>query len=381
MTRDVYYVANIRLPNRRAHGLQLLRMIQAFKEIGVRLTLVVPKKGGGNPFDGDVISHRLKIVRLPVIDIFDDTSLGFNLSAISFMLSSFLYLLMKRLRGERAVIYTIDLDQFSFCLLPLVGWPVFMEMHGSKQNRLPFRFFLKRVCGVVAVGEWTKRRVSEVFGIVDDRIMVFPNGVSDEFVKMDFNRAEARRKLGLPADRKICLYVGRIYDWKGLEILPEAASAIGSLADIYLVGGEAAKFRRLTGRDLPDNLLVIRPAPEAEILEWLAAADVFLLTGTQADPYSYYETSPMKLMEYMAAHRPIIAARTPAVESIVSEREVIFYEPDNGDDLGEKIKQALSAGRGLEEMIKLSFEKAKNLTWSKRAEAIIKFIEVDANSL
>src|SRR3989344_8076272 len=113
MKREMYYVANIRLPNKRAHGLEFLRMVEAFVKQNIELTLVVPRKGDGiSSGTGIPLGKRLKIIQLPVVDILCGTSFGFNLRALSVMLASFLYLLARRFRGGRSIIYTIDLDQF-----------------------------------------------------------------------------------------------------------------------------------------------------------------------------------------------------------------------------------------------------------------------------
>ena len=375
MNVRIFYVANIRLPNAKAHGLQLLRMCQALAAAGADLTLVVPKKGRGDPLAGIASDGKISIRRLPALDLLPGTSFGFNLAAASFAASSFFYLLLKRLEGAgTSVIYTIDLDQFSFILLPLVGWPTFMEMHGSKRPRFPFRFFLKRVRGIVAVNAFIKQRVSQNFSVPAERILVCPNGVGEEFLSSELNAVLARRELNLPADGKICLYVGRVYNWKGLDILPAAAEKIRGLAEVYLVGGKPEELEKIAQRGLPENLHVIQPAPSGEVLLWLAAADVLLVTGTRSDDYSYYETSPMKLFEYMAARRPVIAAKTPAIESVVSADEVVFYEPDNPVDLAGKIRQLFGHREFYAAGARRAFEKAKTLTWRRRAETVLQFI-------
>ena len=83
----------------------------------------------------------------------------------------------------------------------------------------------------------------------------------------------------------------------------------------------------------------------------------------------------MKLFEYMAARRPIIAAKTPAIQAIVSEKEVLFYEPDNALSLASEMQYAETHAGLLQKMVDDAYVKAQSLAWKLRADRIIDFIK------
>jgi glycosyltransferase involved in cell wall biosynthesis len=205
------------------------------------------------------------------------------------------------------------------------------------------------------------------FSITPSRIIVEPNGVAVEVFRAH-SREEARTKLNLPAMEKIVLYVGRLYAWKGLEILPHAFARAQEVHG-YIVGGNKKTFELLTKISTPRNMHIVEARPQSEIPLWLAAADVVLVLGTAKNDGSLRYTSPMKVFEYMAAQRPIVASRTPALREIFDEFEVHWYEPDNAQSLAAAMQEAVREG------VVPSREKAAYYDWQNRAVRIVDFIK------
>jgi len=108
------YFANVRFPNKKAHGIQIAKMCEALVLAGVELELIVPNKRleyEDDPKSFYGLSCSIPITRLFVLDIFSRTPFGFYLSSLSFGLSSLVYLLFHR---SYDAIYSIDLDPLSF---------------------------------------------------------------------------------------------------------------------------------------------------------------------------------------------------------------------------------------------------------------------------
>lgn len=362
----IFYVANARMPTEKAHGIQLAKMCEAFVAQGADLELVLPQKKNSirqsiEEFYG--LKHKIRIKKLPVLD------LGFRISALSFALSYFLYLFFKQ-----GVIYTIDLDYFSFFLIPFLGKPYFMEVHGEKRPSFPHRLIFQGLAGAIAINRYVKEVLMKNFGLPSEKVSVFPNGMDLELFS-SFSKNEARRKLGLEEKVKLVIHTGQFYDWKGLEIFSETAARLPAV-QFYLVGGAEEEFKKLTGfAALPPNLIFKGMAPFHEIPFWLSAADALVAPGTKKNSYSYFYTSPMKLLEYLAARRPIAAADTPAIRELVSENEVFFYEPDDTRDLADKIKYLLENPAEGEKKARAAYQRARDFTWEKRAKKIIEFMK------
>lgn len=372
----MYYIANARMPTERAHGIQLAKMCEAFIEEGIDLELVAPGRRTSTQTVQDFYGLRvgIPVKKLPVIDWYSFGRWGFIIGSCSFILSYFFYFLWKRIRGERGIIYTTDIDQFSFFLIPFLGMPYVVEMHDAKKKNFRFSFFLSRACGIVAINSIIKQALCEVFGLDMKRIVVHPNGIDRESFRAFPTKFEARSTLGLPQESVIALYVGKFYAWKGMEVLCDAAALSQDIL-FFLVGGTIQEFETTTGRrDVPSNIIAVGQRDFKEIPKWLAAADVTVLLGTKQNDYSFLHTSPMKLFEYMAAGKPIIASNTPANREIISEQEAYFYEPDNASDLAAKIQYV---SRNPEEArIKTiqAADKVMCFSWQRRTEEILEFI-------
>ena len=133
--------------------------------------------------------------------------------------------------------------------------------------------------------------------------------------------AAARDALRLPREGALAVYCGHFYDEKGVPDAGRrrAPAAQGDASRWWAAGrrtssacasGRAAA-RRCASRDSSTNALV--PLH-------LAAADVLVLPNSARFPQAR-TTSPLKLFEYMAARRPIVATRIPALAGLLRHGE------------------------------------------------------------
>lgn len=346
---NLYYVVNARMRSGKAYAIQIGHMQKAFSA-HAKVHLLTPS-GFGVP------------------DWYARGRVGFFVSSLLFMLITASHLLFKRLSGERFVVYMPDMDTFSGTLLPYIA-PTFAEMHSPKKPTLFMKLFFSRVRGVVATTAQTKESLVKNFGIPEQKFLVEPNGVDEKLFTGAVSKAEARKKLGLP-DEPFALYVGRFYAWKGLGVLADAAA--DSPLPIQLVGGTNEEFELVSGKSGKGlRFAGVRPAEEVPL--WLAAADVLLVLGTAKNEDSYRYTSPMKIFEYLAAGRPVVASRTPAVSGILDERSAFWYEPDDAGSLARAIGEAV-ASENATAKIEAGRALAAKHTWSKRAEHILAFMD------
>lgn len=365
------------MPSEKAHAIQLAKMAEAFIKAGADVELVVPKRRVASQDLKESYGLEMSIParRLWVLDTYSLGRLGFLLASFSFILAYFFYFLSKRFAGERTILYTTDLDQFSFAPIPFLGMPYFVEIHDAKTKSILFRILFRRAKGIIVINKIIKEKISARFRIPEEKIIVHPNGIDLEQFGRALSKVEAREKLGLPLDAKLVLYTGQFYEWKGLEILGKVAPELPPKAILYLVGGTEEEYEKITDERASGNMAFAGLRDYKEMPLWLKAADVLVLIGTKRNEYSYYHTSPMKLFEYMASGRPIVASRTPANREIVSDEEVIFYEPDDAEDLARKVKNLLEHPAEFQEKIGRAYKKANMFSWEDRARSIMKFMK------
>ena len=370
----VYYIANARMPTERAHGIQLAKMCESLIESGADLELVVPRRSSRQDIQAFYgLRVPIPVTRLPVIPVYTYGSIGFILGSCSFMVSYFFYILWKKICNGACVLYTIDMDQFSFALVPYLGVPYFVEVHDAKENGFLFNTLFGRARGIIVIGGIIKEKLKSRFGIPDSRICVHPNGIDPAMYEGLPSRKDARKILGIPERAKIAVYAGKVYAWKGLAILSRASMLLPHV-HVYCVGAAQSELEKEAGGLLSSRITCVGQKDFKEIPLWLSAADVCLVAGTRSNEYSYFHTSPMKMFEYMCASRPVVAARTPANCEIVSDQEAVLYEPDSEKDLAEKIHYAIFEKKAVREKVKNAYEKVMGFTWEKRAKSIAAFM-------
>lgn len=370
--KRIYYIANARIPTEKAHGIQIAKMSEALRKAGADVTLVVPRRGKEASLKSFYnLAEEVPLVRLPVLPY----HASFLLGSFSFMISAFLFLLSRKLRGEKFLIYTIDMDQFSFSFIPFLRVPYFVEIHDAKRSGFLFHRLFNHARGVLTINNIIKKKLCERFGMSSEKVLVAPNGISQEFFDAkNISEEEARQALGLPREKRIALYAGQFYAWKGLEIFANAAHLEPEII-FYLAGGTRASFEKLTGiRDIPENILFGGVRPYTEMPFLMRASDALLVLGTRRDEYSYFHTSPMKLFEYLPTGRPIVAARTPAIADMVSEREVFFYGPDSAESMANAITEALQNKMLAAAKSAAARSLAEKYTWHTRAKKVLQYL-------
>lgn len=126
------------------------------------------------------------------------------------------------------------------------------------------------------------------------------NGVDTELFRPAAagERAAARDRLGLPADRVLVLFVGRLVPKKGYDLLLAAHTPDAGYDLVFSGGGEAAA---LTGRPGVHHLGALPPEAVAEAYR---ACDVFALPSTA-------EGFPLTVQEAMASGLPVVTTDDP----------------------------------------------------------------------
>jgi glycosyltransferase involved in cell wall biosynthesis len=172
-------------------------------------------------------------------------------------------------------------------------------------------------------------RLLEADGVPPGKVQVLANGVRRGFG--DGATAEAgarfRRGLGLPPDAVVAGFVGWFRAWHGLESLLEAAaSPEWRQAGIHLVlAGDGPAMPALRERretlGLAGRVALCGPVPRGEVEAALAAFDIAVQPAVT--PYA----CPMKILEYMAAGRAIVAPGSDNVKELLSDGETALLCP------------------------------------------------------
>lgn len=389
---NLIYLANIRLPTEKAHGLQIVQNCEAFAANGAQVSLWTARRVNTPELRGvsDVWAHygvqrNFALRRLPCLDLLTLVpervdrlaQILFLVQLITFTLSAFIAALF-----TRADAY-YSRDPLVLLALSLIKprRTLAYEAHslaGGRGGRLMQRLVTRRVGHVFA----TTRRLADdliALGADPSRTYVAHDGVRRERFEGIPDRDTARELVGWERDAFVVGYVGRLQTMamdKGVGVLVEALARVDG-ASIALVGGpddlaEAFKRRWIElGQDERRFLYAGQVAPE-RVPVYLSAFDVCAMPFPWTSHFAYH-ASPIKLFEYMASRRAVVASDLPSVREVVTDGEsALLVPPGDVDALAAAIIR-LRDDPALRDRLANNAHALvmEHYTWDARARAIL----------
>lgn len=214
-------------------------------------------------------------------------------------------------------------------------------------------------------------------GVPRARITVIPNGVSpQEFAPTP-----------LPADDghvPVLLYIGTLADWQGLDLLVEALPEVLAARPVRLriVGLGRSRQRKLLAKQirklgLAEHVSVEPPVPHHQVPALIAEADVCVAPLTLNDRNVTQGCCPIKVIEYMACGRPLVAANLPVVRELAREdTDALLFAPGDAHDLAQKLLRALADRPLAERLAASAAARARSrFTWHEAQKRLARVYE------
>jgi glycosyltransferase involved in cell wall biosynthesis len=152
-------------------------------------------------------------------------------------------------------------------------------------------------------------------GVLENQVVVIPNGVEDLFARSGALRSSYRQQLRLLPETTLLGSVGRLYPQKNLSLLLHACATLSTRRQwaILLLGDgpERTRLLSLAGKlGLADRLIWLGSRDDIE--GWLAAMDIFVHTAN-------FEGMPNAVMEAMAMRLPVVATNVDGIRDLIEE--------------------------------------------------------------
>jgi glycosyltransferase involved in cell wall biosynthesis len=388
------YLANARVPSEKAHVYQIFQMVDAFACAGIDVEVAYPGRAnvagmeGQDPVALYGLRRRPRLRVLPSLDpvrlvTIDVPALNRPpLPAAAFAVQTATFALAAAWHARRSgaqVVYGRDWPVL--VAAAAAGKPLVWEAHDLPQGgraRAVLRRVLPRLAAVVTISRGLRDDLL-AWGVPAHKLLVAPDAVDvARFTDLP-SRDDARRRLGLALDRRAVVYTGHLYRWKGAHTLALASRALPQDVDVYVVGGtpaDVAAFRRFVADEALDRVRVAGHVPPADVPVWLAAADVLALPNSGRDVISSRYTSPLKLYEYLAAGRPIVASDLPSLrETLVDRENALLVPPDDPHKLAAGITAVLSDSALAQRLAQAGPPSVAGHTWDARARQIVAFVD------
>ncbi len=287
-----------------------------------------------------------------------------------------------------------SLHQFSSLIAARhCGVPVVFEVNapaGHEYRQYQTRYFLlpglaewlevqmlSRADGVFVVSEPLKKHFLEK-GIAETKIRVVPNGVDISRFRPDARNAEIRRRFG--DESVIVEFVGSFSRFHGIGQLKEMIDFVAPLRPktcFLMVGegelsGDLEEHCRQSG--LSSRVHFTGHVPPEEVPGLMATADILL---APYDAHDFFYFSPIKIFEYMAVGRAVVAAEVGQIREVIQDEvNGLIYDPSTPGALGERLLWLVDrpeVRRLLGEAARLRVE--SSYTWRASAEGVAAVLE------
>ncbi|MEX2143848.1 MAG: glycosyltransferase family 4 protein [Anaerolineales bacterium] len=360
------------IPSQTANSIQVMKMAQALAAEGYRVHVFTPgteEKISWKDLEAHYgLAHRFKVTRLPARPLLRRYDFAFT-----------------ALRAARAwgaeLIYT-RLPQAA-TLAAWRGWPSVFELHDMPSGIMGpwlLRRFLraKGARRVVVNTHYLAGQLKQQYRLpsLNDILLVAPNGVDlQRYVKLPSPKS-ARKKLEL-TEAFTAGYSGHLYKGRGIGLILALAQHLPKMR-FLLVGGRPVDVAYWKGKASGlKNVQFTGFIPNAELPLYQAACEVLLIpysqrvagsSGINIAPY----TNPLKMFEYLAAGRPIVASDLPILREILSEQNAVILRGAQVQTWVTALASLQRSPRWRAALAKAARQTAADHSWEKRARMLLR---------
>ncbi|MBI2882566.1 MAG: glycosyltransferase [Candidatus Methylomirabilis oxyfera] len=204
-------------------------------------------------------------------------------------------------------------------------------------------------------------------------IEVIPTGIEPPDPPEE-SKAQLRRRLGVPADGPVLLYVGRLAREKNLGLLLRAVHSVTRVApDITLLvvgeGDEQQSLQRLAAHlEIVDRVRFVGPVPHHAVGGWYRAADLFVFPSVS-------ETQGLVVLEAMAHGLSVLAVRSVGTSDFIVDGVSGALADNAEDDFIRRLLALLRDGASLHRYAEQGRVKAMTLTAEASAVRLLQTYE------
>ena len=375
----IAYLSESLIPSTAANSIHVMKMCKAFSEQGCKLVLLVPKVS--NPEESDYDSFEFYGIAPSFALVRVDT---IPLLGRSFSYGIKCYRDLVRIQPD--IVFSRSF--YGSISAVSAGFPVVYEFHQpisdfGIRHAVLFRRLIKNrfFLGLVVVTQALKDWYIKHFQLSEEQVFVAADGadlpLSSYDLREDINQPDVSQ-----AGHHVA-YVGALYEGKGMEIVLPLAHSCPDV-NFHIVGGRVQDIEHWKAKSAGlKNIFFHGFYPHARVYSIMKKMDVLLAPNLiSVKGYGGIKdigkwTSPLKLFEYMAAKKPILASNIEVLrEVLVHEKNSILCDPDDNEAWRAGPRRLLSDRELADRLTSKAFaDLTEKYTWSKRAENLLAFVK------
>lgn len=183
--------------------------------------------------------------------------------------------------------------------------------------------------------------------------------------------------------RSVIAYCGSFCPWHGVDTIIEASKAVihSHPQSVFLmIGPDYYKYKSYAKQlGIADHFIFTGPVTHEEVPDFLACADILLAPYFPKENKGEWMLLPsssgtLKLLEYLAMQKPVIATKIPPIESVIeNNRNGILIQPGDSEALGREINRLIENPELAQQIAKQGYQLVtEKYTWDSLARVLVK---------
>ena len=369
MSKKIAYIARATVPSGSTNSIHVAKIADAFASISEDFKLIV--------FEGDTKATLREVYGIrnefPIIRI--DKGAETRFSQIMWARKA---VGLARKQGCDAI---VTRDPFCALVAVIRGIDAVLDLHGDIKHltgrfyrMIKWKWFVNnKNFHLVTISQGLKDYYIQNYSLKAERITVLPDGVDIA----DFE-SYAVQGHNINKDSLHIGYFGKILVGKGIELIRRVA--IADPDDIYeIYGGTLDEAEKETGSSFPKNVVFHGRVNNKEIPAIMCDMDVLILPNQEklinmGEDIGKF-TSPLKLFEYMASGRCIIASDLPVIREVLSENNAYLADASDERDWIRCINEIKDSYSNAVNRAQRAKADVIRYSWKSRAEAMLQLTE------
>ena len=251
-----------------------------------------------------------------------------------------------------------------------IGFARYPEIYSWKDiwyHKWAIYWAARRAYKIITISEFSKKELIEVYKINPERIRVIPLAYNKDLYKVIDNKEKIKEVLDkYKISKPYLLFIGRLEQKKNVLAIIESFKILKSTKPdlkLVLIGRPGYKFEEIEKKikeyGLAEDIIMPGWVEEPELPYLLNGAEVFVFP-------SFYEGFGIPILEAMACGTPVVSSNTTSIPEVAGQA-ALLVNPNNHEELAEKIKNILDDNNLRQDLINKGLERVKEFSWDKCA--------------
>ena len=322
-----------------AEGIHIEEMVNAFRQLGHEVRLIGPgvRRQSQGEEEGPKFGWVKRLFKGPAYEMIE---LAYNILGYQTICMA-----IKEFKPDLIYDRYITFNYSAVAAARKFKLPIFLEVNAplayEREKEPDETLYLKKAaywiekktcndaCKTIVVSTPLKEYLLSI-GIPREKIIVLPNGVNTEKFYPKRKSKILIDKLGIAEKDIVIGFVGILRPWHGIDMLIDAFKTVcnqGHNCKLLLVGDGPVQQRIESKVDqigLKHKVIITGRIPHPFVGDYVALFDIAI------SPKATFYASPMKIIEYMAQQKAVIAPDMPNIRDLICNGTTgLLFEPES----------------------------------------------------